>query len=122
MAVWDFCTPRYGPLNYNSVEECFFHRLAAGRPIPVPGSGKQITQLGHVKDLATAFTKVLGNDKAKGQIYNISGEKVWNRIEAFPPLSPSTHRQARPSGGSDMRVGSSRPSPSLSSVSVFVRC
>ncbi|KXZ51721.1 hypothetical protein GPECTOR_11g169 [Gonium pectorale] len=55
----------YGPLNYNPVEEWFFHRLKAGRPIP----------LGHVKDLATAFVKVLGNKKAARQIYNISGER-----------------------------------------------
>jgi hypothetical protein len=33
----------------------------------------QVTQLGHVKDLATAFVKCLGNEKAYGQIYNISG-------------------------------------------------
>lgn len=65
----------YGPLNYNPVEEWFFHRLKAGRPIPVPGSGLQITQLGHVKDLATAFLKALGNDKASKQVYNISGKK-----------------------------------------------
>jgi nucleoside-diphosphate-sugar epimerase len=39
----------YGPLNYNPVEEWFFQRLKEGRPIPVPGSGMQITQLGHVK-------------------------------------------------------------------------
>ena len=31
----------YGPLNYNPVEEWFFHRLAAKRPIPVPSSGLQ---------------------------------------------------------------------------------
>ncbi|GFR42483.1 hypothetical protein Agub_g3278, partial [Astrephomene gubernaculifera] len=66
----------YGPLNYNPVEEWFFHRLAAGRPVPVPGSGQQVTQLGHVKDLATAFVKCLGNKKAERQIYNISGERV----------------------------------------------
>ncbi len=36
----------YGPLNYNPVEEWFFHRLKAGRPIPVPGSGQQVTQVG----------------------------------------------------------------------------
>ncbi len=34
-----------------------------------------MTQLGHVKDLATAFVKVLGNDKAARQVYNISGER-----------------------------------------------
>ncbi|CAD7701177.1 unnamed protein product [Ostreobium quekettii] len=65
----------YGPLNYNPVEEWFFHRIKAGRPVPVPGSGMQITQLGHVKDLASAFVKVLANPTAYGQIYNISGER-----------------------------------------------
>lgn len=35
----------------------------------------QVTQLGHVKDLATAFVKVLGNSKASCQVYNISGER-----------------------------------------------
>ncbi|XP_022895891.1 chloroplast stem-loop binding protein of 41 kDa b, chloroplastic [Olea europaea var. sylvestris] len=65
----------YGPLNYNPVEEWFFHRLKAGRPIPIPNSGMQVTQLGHVKDLAKAFVQVLGNEKASKQIFNISGEK-----------------------------------------------
>ncbi len=39
------------------------------------GCGWQVTQLGHVKDLAVAFKMMLGNDKARGQIYNISGER-----------------------------------------------
>lgn len=65
----------YGPLNYNPVEEWFFHRLKAGRPIPIPNSGLQMTQLGHVKDLARAFLMVLGNEKASKQVYNISGAK-----------------------------------------------
>lgn len=65
----------YGPLNYNPVEEWFFHRLKAGRPIPVPNSGMQVTQLGHVKDLAVAFNRVLLNPVAAKQIYNISGER-----------------------------------------------
>nr|XP_023914485.1 chloroplast stem-loop binding protein of 41 kDa b, chloroplastic isoform X1 [Quercus suber] len=65
----------YGPLNYNPVEEWFFHRLKAGRPIPIPNSGVQITQLGHVKDLARAFIQVLGNEKASRQVFNISGDK-----------------------------------------------
>ena len=34
-----------------------------------------MTQLGHVKDLATAFVKVLDNSKASKQVYNISGER-----------------------------------------------
>ena len=34
----------YGPLNYNPVEEWFFHRIKAGRPIPVPNSGQQVSR------------------------------------------------------------------------------
>ncbi|MFS8025817.1 putative NAD-dependent epimerase/dehydratase, NAD(P)-binding domain superfamily [Helianthus anomalus] len=65
----------YDTLNYNPVEEWFFHRLKAGRTIPIPKSGLQVTQLGHVKDLATAFIKVLGNEKASKQVYNISRDR-----------------------------------------------
>uniref|UniRef100_A0A383V3U2 NAD-dependent epimerase/dehydratase domain-containing protein n=1 Tax=Tetradesmus obliquus TaxID=3088 RepID=A0A383V3U2_TETOB len=78
----------YGPLNYNPVEEFFFHRIKAGRPICVPGSGMQagrpicvpgsgmqVTQLGHVKDLADAFQACIGNPNAARQVFNISGER-----------------------------------------------
>lgn len=65
----------YGPLNYNPVEEFFFHRLAENRPICVPNSGQQVTQLGQVKDLADAFALMLGNPAASKEIFNISGER-----------------------------------------------
>ena len=39
----------YGPLNYNPLEEYFFTRLAAGRPVCVPGHGDHLTGLGHVE-------------------------------------------------------------------------
>lgn len=65
----------YGPGNYNPIESWFFDRIVRDRPIPVPGSGMQITQLGHCGDLAKAMVAVLGNPNAVGQIYNISGER-----------------------------------------------
>ncbi len=65
----------YGPQNYNPLESWFFDRIVANRPIPIPGNGMHITQLGHVKDLATAMAAVLDNEKAIHQIYNISGER-----------------------------------------------
>ena len=34
-----------------------------------------MTQLGHVKDLADAFSLMLGNAKAAKQVYNVSGER-----------------------------------------------
>ncbi|MEH2397128.1 NAD-dependent epimerase/dehydratase family protein [Nostoc sp.] len=65
----------YGPSNYNELEGWFFDRIVRDRPIPIPGNGLHITQLGHVKDLALAMAKVLGNEQAIGQIYNISGDR-----------------------------------------------
>ena len=65
----------YGPQNYNDVEAWFFDRIVRGRPIPMPGDGQRITQLGHVKDLAAAMVATMGNDKAIGQIYNVSGDR-----------------------------------------------
>lgn len=66
----------YGPQNYNPLEEWFFDRIARNQPIPIPGSGMALTHLGHCADLTSAMTAVLGNQKAIGQIYNISGDKA----------------------------------------------
>jgi nucleoside-diphosphate-sugar epimerase len=65
----------YGPQNYNDLEAWFFDRLVRDRPIPIPGNGLHITQLGHVKDLAQAMAAVLGNQPAIGQVYNVSGDR-----------------------------------------------
>ncbi|MEM6613000.1 MAG: NAD-dependent epimerase/dehydratase family protein [Cyanobacteria bacterium P01_C01_bin.72] len=65
----------YGPQNYNDLEAWFFDRLARNRPIPIPGNGRYITQFGHIQDLAVAMASILGNDTAKGKIYNVSGDR-----------------------------------------------
>jgi nucleoside-diphosphate-sugar epimerase len=65
----------YGPSNYNELESWFFDRIVRDRPIPIPGNGMHITQFGHVKDLAKAMTKIVGNKQAIGQIYNVSGDR-----------------------------------------------
>jgi nucleoside-diphosphate-sugar epimerase len=65
----------YGPLNYNDVEAWFFDRIMRDRPLPIPGNGAYITQLGHVQDLARGMAAVLGNQTAVGKIYNISGDR-----------------------------------------------
>ncbi|KAG2620483.1 hypothetical protein PVAP13_3NG216100 [Panicum virgatum] len=96
----------YGPHNYNPVEEWFFHRLKAGRPIPIPGAGNQITQLGHVKDLAAAFNLVLGNPKASQQIFNISGANTSSRRSRRRPGSSGGRRSSTSSRGSPTRTTS----------------
>ncbi|MBD2326148.1 NAD-dependent epimerase/dehydratase family protein [Alkalinema sp. FACHB-956] len=65
----------YGPQNYNDLEAWFFDRILRDRPIPIPGHGQHFTQFGHCADLAAAMANVLGNDRAIGQIYNVSGER-----------------------------------------------
>jgi UDP-glucose 4-epimerase len=65
----------YGAGNYNDLEAWFFDRLVRDRPLPIPGNGLHLTQFGHVKDLAVAMAAVLGNDRAVGQIYNISDKR-----------------------------------------------
>ncbi|MGB7251872.1 MAG: NAD-dependent epimerase/dehydratase family protein [Phormidesmis sp.] len=66
----------YGPQNYNPLEKWFFDRIVRDQPIPIPGSGMALTQLGHCQDLASAMVSVLGNPAAIGQIYNVSGDKA----------------------------------------------
>lgn len=57
--------------------KCFLTFLCSATSLIFPCNlqigAPQVTQLGHVKDLASAFTKCLGNKKAYNQIYNISG-------------------------------------------------
>ena len=65
----------YGPQNYNDLEAWFFDRIVRDRPIPIPGHGLHLTQLGHVQDLAQAMANVLSNSTAIGQIYNLSGDR-----------------------------------------------
>ncbi len=66
----------YGPGNYNPIEKWFFDRLVHSRPIPIPGEGNWLTQLGHVSDLACAITISLEKAVANNRIYNCSAKKA----------------------------------------------
>ncbi len=57
-------------------DPAFFARLDARRPILVPGDGFPMLQLVHINDVACAMASLLGNERARGQIYNISGAEV----------------------------------------------
>lgn len=65
----------YGPGNYNPIEKWFFNRIMNNRPIPLPGDGSLITQLGHVNDLADAMLTSLDFEVAKNRIYNCSSKQ-----------------------------------------------
>ncbi len=65
----------YGPGNYNPIERWFFDRIVHNRPIPLPGDGNFITQLGHVADLAKAMLLSIESSVAVNKIYNCSGNQ-----------------------------------------------
>ncbi len=64
-----------GPGNYNPVESWFFDRIVHGRPVPLPGDGSTITQLGHVADLAAAMARCIEVEAATNRIYNCTGSQ-----------------------------------------------
>jgi nucleoside-diphosphate-sugar epimerase len=54
-------------------EQRMFARLLAGRPIPIPGDGTALGQVGHVEDQARALRMLMGNPRTFGRRYNLSG-------------------------------------------------
>jgi nucleoside-diphosphate-sugar epimerase len=64
-----------GPGNYNPVESWFFDRIMEGRPVPLPGDGSTITQLGHVSDLAAAMARCIEVEAATNRIYNCTNSQ-----------------------------------------------
>jgi nucleoside-diphosphate-sugar epimerase len=57
-------------------DPAFFARLEAGRPILIPGEGFAVAQLVHINDVARLMAALLGNDRVKGEAYNVSGREA----------------------------------------------
>ena len=54
----------------------FFERLRLGRPILVPAEGFPFVHLVHIEDVARCLASVVGNERAAGEAYNVSGDEV----------------------------------------------
>jgi len=70
----------FGPMNTRNNETFFFDRLVRGRPVLVPGDGGWLRQFGHVEDLANAMAAMLGDRRAFGRAYNVSGEESVTQV------------------------------------------
>ena len=53
-------------------DPALFARIEAGRPILIPGEGFGALSLVHTRDVARLMTALLGNEKVKGEAYNVS--------------------------------------------------
>ena len=84
----------YGPLNTRNNETFFFDRLLRGRPILVPGDGGWLRQFGHVADLADAMAAMLGDRRAFGQVFNVTGEEAVTQLGFVDLIAEVVQRPA----------------------------
>ncbi|KAI3749378.1 hypothetical protein L2E82_19988 [Cichorium intybus] len=76
---WASFRPQYmiGSGNNKDCEEWFFDRIVRGRPVPIPGSGMQLTNISHVRDLSSMLTKAVENPTAaSGNIFNCVSDRA----------------------------------------------
>jgi nucleoside-diphosphate-sugar epimerase len=57
-------------------DPALFARIEAGRPILIPGEGFSALSLVHVKDVARLMASLIGNEKVRGEAYNVSSAEV----------------------------------------------
>lgn len=71
--------PQYmiGSGNNKDCEEWFFDRIVRGRPVPLPGSGMQLTNISHVRDLSSMLSSAVANPAAaSGNIFNCVSDRA----------------------------------------------
>ncbi|XP_037453357.1 chloroplast stem-loop binding protein of 41 kDa a, chloroplastic-like [Triticum dicoccoides] len=75
---WASFRPQYmtGSGNNKDCEEWFFDRIVRKRPVPIPGSGMQLTNISHARDLGSMLTLAVENpDAAAGKIFNCVSDR-----------------------------------------------
>ncbi|CAI0448909.1 unnamed protein product [Linum tenue] len=76
---WASFRPQYmiGSGNNKDCEEWFFDRIVRNRPVPIPGSGMQLTNISHAKDLSSMLTLAVEKpEAASGNIFNSVSERA----------------------------------------------
>lgn len=76
---WASFRPQYmiGSGNNKDCEEWFFDRVVRGRPVLIPGSGMQLTNIAHVRDLSSMLTLAVENpEAASGNIFNCVSDRA----------------------------------------------
>ncbi|XP_072996216.1 chloroplast stem-loop binding protein of 41 kDa a, chloroplastic [Typha latifolia] len=76
---WAAFRPQYmiGSGNNKDCEEWFFDRIVRNRPVPIPGSGMQLTNISHVRDLSSMLSLAVENPTAaSGKIFNCVSDRA----------------------------------------------
>ncbi|CAN1729143.1 Chloroplast stem-loop binding protein of 41 kDa a, chloroplastic [Linum perenne] len=76
---WASFRPQYmiGSGNNKDCEEWFFDRIVRNRPIPIPGSGMQLANVSHAKDMSSMLTMAVEKpEAASGNIFNCVSDRA----------------------------------------------
>ncbi|XP_068660682.1 chloroplast stem-loop binding protein of 41 kDa a, chloroplastic [Aristolochia californica] len=76
---WAIFRPQYmiGSGNNKDCEEWFFDRIVRDRPVPIPGSGLQLTNISHVRDLSSMLALAVENPSASCcKIFNCVSDRA----------------------------------------------
>ena len=80
-ATWLRVGHTMGPRSPRATRDpAFFARIEAGRPILIPGDGYAALSLVHINDVARLMVSLLGNDRVRGQAYNVSGAEIASLV------------------------------------------
>lgn len=77
----------YGPHDYSGRLDYIFMRIIEERQIIMSGNGGNIIQFGYVYDLCQAVIALIGNEKAYGQAFNISGRELITTAQLVSLIS-----------------------------------
>lgn len=82
-------SPRWFPNLAGSASCTLASRLEAGRPVFVPGDGENLWTLTAASDFAVGFAGLIGNERAIGEAFHITGDEAltWNEIIAETALA-----------------------------------
>ena len=62
-------------------------RMLRGKPVVLHGDGESLWTLTHAEDFARPFARLLGNPKALGEAFHITGDRAWPWNEIFEAIA-----------------------------------
>jgi len=62
-------------------------RLLRGRPVVIHGDGESLWTLTHARDFARPFARLLGEPRALGEAFHVTGDRAWSWNEIFEAIA-----------------------------------
>ena len=66
-------------------------RMLRGKPVVVHGDGESLWTITHAEDFARPFARLLGNPRALGEAFHITGDRAWPWNEIFEAIAAALH-------------------------------